>query len=55
VPSCGACMAVLVVLVAAPAVSTICVEGSRYVLYGAWVKLFYAFLDPKKLCGIHIL
>ena len=46
-------MAVLVVLVAARAVSTVCWEGSPYVLYGAWVKLFYAFLDPKILCGIY--
>ena len=40
-------MAVLVVLVAARAVSTVCWEGSPYVLYGAWVKLFFAFWDPK--------
>jgi hypothetical protein len=35
VPSCGACMTVLVVLVAARAVSTVYWEGSPYVLYGA--------------------
>ena len=40
-------MAVLVVLVAARAVSTVCWEGSPYVLYGAWVGLFYAFWTPK--------
>ena len=40
-------MVVLVVLVAARAVSTVCWEGSPYVLYGAWVGLFRDFLDPK--------
>ena len=40
-------MAILVVLVAARAMSTICWEGSQYVLYGAWVKLFCAFWTPK--------
>ena len=45
-------MAVLVVLLAARAVSTVCWEGSPYVLYGAWVGLFCAFLDPQNLCGI---
>ena len=46
-------MAVLVVLVAARAVSTVCWEGSPYVLYGAWVGLFCAFSEPKKLYGIY--
>ena len=40
-------MAVLVVLVAARAVSIVCWEGSPYVLYGAWVGLFCAFWTPK--------
>jgi hypothetical protein len=42
-------MAVLVVLVVARAVSTVCREGSPYVLYGDWVKLFELF-GPQKLC-----
>ena len=46
-------MAVLVVLVAARAVSTVCWEGSPYVSYGAWVKLFYAFLDTENLRGVY--
>ena len=40
-------MAVLVVLLAARVVSTVCWGGSPYVLYGAWVELFCAFWTPK--------
>jgi hypothetical protein len=32
--------------------SIVCWEGSPYVLYGAWVTLFCAFLDPQNLCGM---
>ena len=46
-------MAVLVVLVAARVVSTVFWEGLPYVLYGAWVGLFCALLDPKNVCGIY--
>ena len=46
-------MAVLVVLVAARAASTVCWEGSPYALYRAWVLKASAFLDPNIFCGIY--
>jgi hypothetical protein len=45
-------LAVLMVLAAARAVSTVCREGSPYVMYGAWVAMFCAFLDPQKYVGV---
>jgi hypothetical protein len=46
-PSSGACMAVLVALVVARGVSTVCCECLPYVLYGRGPgEMFYAFWDP---------